>query len=153
MIEISNILLLSSSLILGIFLGAQIAEACLFVPIWKKMKPDDFFEQHESVGPLIYRFFAPITIAATVIPLITVLVNFIFNSNQLVLFYILGGSTLMFFSTYFLYFKDANQMFADRSISNEDLENELVRWGNWHWFRIVFEAIAFLSSIIILLIR
>ncbi len=117
------------------------------------MKPDDFFEQHESVGPLIYRFFAPITIAATVIPLITVLVNFIFNSNQLVLFYILGGSTLMFFSTYFLYFKDANQMFADRSISNEDLENELVRWGNWHWFRIVFEAIAFLSSIIILLIR
>lgn len=153
MIEISNILLLSSSLILGIFLGAQIAEACLFVPIWKKMNPDDFFEQHESVGPIIYRFFAPITIAATVIPLIAVLVNLVFNSNQLMLLYILAGATLIFFSTYFLYFKEANQMFADRSISNEDLENELVRWGNWHWFRIIFEAIAFLSTVTILLIR
>ena len=72
MIEISNILLLSSSLVLGVFLGAQIAEACLFVPIWKKMGADDFFDQHETVGPLIYRFFAPITIAATVIPLVAV---------------------------------------------------------------------------------
>ena len=80
MIELSNILLLSSTGVLGVFLGAQIAEACLLVPIWKKMNPDDFFEQHKSVGPLIYRFFAPITIAATVIPLVTVAVNVFFNA-------------------------------------------------------------------------
>ena len=153
MIELSNILLLSSSLVIGVFLGAQIAEACLFVPIWKKMNPDDFFEQHESVGPLIYRFFAPITIAATMIPLVAVLINLVFNSEQLILLCILGVSTLIFFSTYFLYFKEANQMFADRSIPNEDLSGELIKWGNWHWFRIVFEAIAFLCSLIIILIR
>ena len=153
MIEISNILLLSSSLVLGIFLGAQIAEACLFVPIWKKMSPDDFFEQHESVAPLIYRFFAPLTIAATIIPLTAVLVNLFFNADQSLLIIIMGGSTLIFFSTYFLYFKQANQAFTDRSIANEALADELVRWGNWHWFRIVFEAIAFLCAGIILLIR
>ena len=153
MIELSNILLLLSSLTLGVFLGAQIAEACLFVPIWKKMNPDDFFEQHESVAPLIYRFFAPITIAATVIPLIAVLVNLIFNTDHLMAFVILGGSTLIFFSTYFLYFKEANQMFADRSLSNEELPDELIRWGNWHWFRIVFEMIAFLTSLYLLLVR
>ena len=154
MIEIINILLLlSSSLILGVFLGAQISEACLFVPIWKKMNPDDFFDQHESVGPIIYRFFAPLTIAATLIPLITVLVNLIQGTEQTGLFCVLGVSTLIFFSTYFLYFKEANQKFSDRTISNAELPSELIKWGNWHWLRIVFEAIAFLSSIIILLVK
>lgn len=153
MIELNAILLLLSAAVLGIFLGAQIAEACLFVPIWKKMQPDDFFEQHNSVGPVIYRFFAPLTIAATVIPLITVMVNLIFNPNQTALFWAMGVSTLLFFSTYFLYFKEANQKFADRSISNEELPLELHKWGNWHWTRIGFETIAFTCSIIILLIE
>ena len=125
MIELSNILLLSSTGVLGVFLGAQIAEACLFVPIWKKMNPDDFFEQHKSFGPLIYRFFAPITIAATVIPLVTVAVNLFFNAEQLILTLILGVSTLIFFSTYFLYFKEANQKFSDRLLTNEELPSEL----------------------------
>lgn len=153
MIEINSILLSSSCIVLGVFLGAQIAEACLFVPIWKKMKPDDFFTQHESVGPLIYRFFAPLTIAATVIPLVAVAWNLTLNSNQTGLFWLLGVSTLAFFSTYFLYFKEANQNFSERTISNAELANELLRWGNWHWLRVVFEAIAFVTSVIILLIE
>ena len=152
MIELNAILLLLSAAVLGVFLGAQIAEACLLVPIWKQTEPDEFFEQHKSVGPLIYKFFAPLTIAATVIPLITVIINLIFNPNQKALFLILGLSTLAFFSTYFLYFKEANQKFADRTLSNDELPHELVKWGNWHWTRIVFEAIAFISSIIILLL-
>ena len=151
MVEINIILLLSTSIVLGIFLGAQIAEAYLFVPIWKKMAPDDFFEQHKSVAPLIYRFFAPLTILATIIPLITVVLNLVYNTNQYLLFWIMGLSTLAFFSTYFLYFKEANQKFADRTLSNLELPNELVKWGNWHWSRIIFEAIAFICSVIILL--
>jgi len=152
-IEINSIMLLSSSLVLGVFLGAQIAEACLFVPIWKKMEPDDFFEQHDSVAPLIYRFFAPLTIAATMIPLATVVVNLIQSTGQTALFLVLGISTLAFFSTYFLYFKEANQKFADRTISNAELPEELLKWDKWHWVRIVFEVIAFLSVLIILLIK
>jgi len=152
-IEINSIMLLSSSLVLGVFLGAQIAEACLFVPIWKKMEPDDFFEQHDSVAPLIYRFFAPLTIAATMIPLATVVVNLIQSTGQTALFLVLGISTLAFFSTYFLYFKEANQKFADRTISNAELPEELLKWDKWHWVRIVFEVIAFLSALIILLIK
>ena len=66
---------------------------------------------------------------------------------------VLALATLVFFSTYFLYFKEANQKFADRTLSNEELPSELERWGNWHWFRIVFEAIAFLASVLILLLR
>ena len=38
---ITDILLLLSSGTLGIFLGAQIAEAVLFVPYWKALKADE----------------------------------------------------------------------------------------------------------------
>ena len=114
------------------------------------MDADDFFEQHKNVGPVIYKFFAPLTIAAAVIPLVTVLLFLFQSTNHTVLFWIMGISTLAFLSTYFLYFKEANQKFADRSISNDELAGELVKWGNWHWGRIVFEAIAFISCILIL---
>lgn len=56
----SEIMLLFSSGILGIFLGAQITEAVLFVPNWKALKADDFFEFYQNYGKKIYQFFAPI---------------------------------------------------------------------------------------------
>ncbi|MEM6428271.1 MAG: hypothetical protein AAF708_03455 [Deinococcota bacterium] len=153
MVELETTLLFLSTAVLGVFLGAQIAEACLFVPIWKQMNPDDFFEQHKTVGPMIYRFFAPLTITSTFLPLITVFVHLIWNPNQNILFWVMGISTSAFFATYFLYFKNANQKFADRALANDQLPLELQRWGNWHWTRIGFEAIAFTSSIIILLMK
>ena len=125
MIDLNIILLLLSSAVLGVFLGAQIAELFLFVPIWKELDADEFFEQHEFVGPLIYRFFAPLTIAATVVPLMTVMLNLIYFSDQYFIFSIMGVSTLMFFSTYFLYFKKANKKFADRELSNDELPSAL----------------------------
>lgn len=151
MIDVESVLLLLSAAVLGTFFGAQIAEACLFVPIWKEMDPDDFFDQHQSVGPRIYRFFAPLTIAATLVPLATAAVGLIRNAQPSVLLWILGASTLAFFSTYFLYFKSANQKFADRALTNRELPAELERWGRWHWTRIGFEAVAFGCSILLLL--
>jgi small-conductance mechanosensitive channel len=153
MIELNTILLLLSAAVLGIFLGAQIAEACLFVPIWKKMKGDEFFEHYKAVGPLLNRFFTPLTLAATFIPLITVLINVIVNPNQSAIFWLMGVSILIFFATYFLYFKNANQQFSEHALSNEALSVELLKWNNWHWARIGFEAIAFSCSIIILLMK
>jgi hypothetical protein len=153
MIELNTLLLLLSAAVLGIFLGAQIAEACLFVPIWKKMKAHEFFEHYKAVGPLLNRFFTPLTLAATIIPLITVSINVIVNPSQSPVFWLMGVSTLMFFSTYFLYFKNANQQFSENSLSNEALSVELVKWNNWHWARIGFEAVAFSCTIIILLMK
>ena len=146
-----ELLLLLSSGTLGIFLGAQIAEAVLFVPYWKAMRADDFFELHKAFGKKIYQFFAPLTIAATVLPLITVGYNLAYSFKLQLLWILMGVATLLFFSTYFLYFKKANRSFAERSISNEELPSELVRWGNWHWGRIVFEFIAFGCSLLLLL--
>lgn len=147
----TQILLLLSSGILGIFLGAQITEAALLVPYWKALTADDFFEYYQKYGKKIKQFFAPLTIAATVLPLITVGYAIFHQSNHLILAGFMGVATLAFFSTYFLYFKKANQSFTDRSLSNQQLPHELKRWGNWHWGRIVFECIAFGCSLLLLI--
>ena len=79
-------------------MGAQIAELFLFVPIWKELDADEFFK------PLIYRFFAPLTIAATVVPLMTAMLNLIYFSDEYFIFLIMGVLTLMFFFNLFLVF-------------------------------------------------
>lgn len=148
---ISEILLILSSGLLGIFLGAQITEAFLFVPYWKELLPNDFFELHKNYGKKIYKFFAPLTIIATILPLVTVIYHLINQSKERTLLMLMGGSTLIFFLTYFLYFKKANKNFTKRSITNRELPGELVKWGNWHWGRIFFEFIAFGASLFLLL--
>ena len=146
-----GILVLLSTGVLGVFLGAQIVEAILFVPYWKALASDDFFEFHKTYGKKIHQFFAPLTIIATFLPLSMVVYGLINHSTEQVLLWIIGIATLSFFSTYFLYFKKANKSFGERSISNEALPTELIKWGNWHWGRIVFEFIAFSGCLILLL--
>jgi hypothetical protein len=147
---ILEILLILSSGVLGLFVGAQITEAVLLVPHWKELTPDDFFELHKTFGPRIYRFFAPLTIAATIIPLLTSIYIIMTDPLMQISAWIMGISTLLFFLSFFLYFKKANKSFEDRSLTNDELPAELIRWGNWHWGRIFFECIALASSLFLL---
>ncbi|MEZ5307189.1 MAG: hypothetical protein R2684_08605 [Pyrinomonadaceae bacterium] len=151
MFPFESILLFLSAASLGIFLGAQIAEAYLLVPYWKRIPADEFFEYYSSFGPSIHKFFAPLTIVATFLPIIAGLTGFFTRSGWNPLLWVMSASTISFFSTYFLFFKNANLKFENRSISDEELPAELVRWGNWHWLRILFEAVAFVCSLVLLL--
>ena len=147
---IAETLSLLSSGVLGIFLGAQIAEAVLLVPLWKDLDADDFFEFHKTYGKKLYRFFAPLTIAATLIPLVTVVYIISYQVEDQLLAGLMGLSTVAFFSTFYLYFKKANKSFEERSLSNQELPHELRRWGTWHWGRICFEFIAFICSLFLI---
>ena len=146
-----EILIGLSTSILGIFLGAQLTEAVLFVPYWKTLPAEDFFKLHQIYGKKIYRFFAPLTILATLTPLLTTLYGLSLGTGLNFPLILMGISTIFFFSTYFFYFKEANKSFAEASIPAEALPVVLNRWSNWHWGRIVFECIAFVSSIILIL--
>lgn len=147
---VSEILLISSSSILGVFLGAQIAEAYLLVPYWKALPADEFFELHKVYGSKIHQFFAPLTITATLLPLITVVYGIANHFHDPLLLGLMGISTIAFFSTYFLYFEKANNSFVDRALCDEELSLELDRWGAWHWGRIFFELIAFVCALVLL---
>lgn len=57
--------------------------------------------------------------------------------------------SLLFFATYFVYFKEANLSFAERTLSDEALRSELVIWGCWHWTRVFFEGVAFFSGLML----
>ncbi len=149
---ILSILLGLSVAILGIFLGTQLTEAVLFVPYWKKMLPKDFFELHQVYGPKIYRFFAPITILATIIPVITMVYSFVESTETRFYTTLMGIFTLLFFSTYYLYFKKANESFAEASLTDKELPAELDRWDKWHWSRIVLEFCALVFALIALIL-
>lgn len=146
-----EILLALSAGCLGIFLGAQITEGVLFVPYWKALPAKDFFELHQTYGKKIYQFFAPLTIIATLLPLLTVAYAFLTDIPGNLPLLLMGAFTLTFFSTYYLFFKRANKQFAEASISKEELPAALNKWGNWHWGRIVFECLAFICSIVSLI--
>jgi len=63
----------------------------------------------------------------------------------------MGGCTLAFFSTFFMYFKEANRQFAQGALSAQELSYELQTWSRWHWGRIVLETVALISGLLLLL--
>jgi hypothetical protein len=146
-----KILLLLSTCTLGIFLGTQLAEAALIVPYWKELSSNDFFVLHKTYGKRLYQFYAPLTIAATIFPTITFVYNLLNKPKTDILTWLMFIFTLLFFATYYIYFKEANISFAERTISNEALPNELIKWGNWHWTRVFCEATAFVCGLLLLL--
>jgi Domain of unknown function (DUF1772) len=49
----------------GLLVGALLFEAVVLVPYWQSLSAERFSQLHREVGPRLYRFFAPITAAAT----------------------------------------------------------------------------------------
>jgi len=136
---------------LGVFLGAQIAEGVLFVPYWKSLAAADYYKFHRALGKKIYQFFAPLTIIATIIPLSAVAYGIATNGFEQLSLILMGVFTVIFFSTYYLYFKKANHQFTEETVTPEDLPAALKKWGHWHWTRIIFEALAFICAMLILI--
>ncbi len=148
---ILKILLFFSTCTLGIFLGSQLAEAALIVPYWKDLPSDDFFALSKKYGEKVYDFYAPLTILAVIFPSSTFFYSLLSNSKTDVYMCLMFIFTLAFFSMYYIYFKGANTAFYERTVSNEALSFELIKWGNWHWARVCCEVGAFMSSLILLL--
>lgn len=147
----SKILLLVSTGILGIFLGTQLAEAALIVPYWKGLPPDDFFTFYKDYGKKLHQFYAPLTILAIILPVSSLVFSFITKQKIDLLMWGMVIFSLLFFATFFFYFKEANISFTERTILNETLPQALNTWANWHWTRVFFEAIAFICGLILLL--
>jgi hypothetical protein len=146
-----KILLLLSTCTLGVFLGTQLAEAVLIVPYWKELSSDDFFTFSKKYGIKLYQFYAPLTIAATIFPTASFAYSLFGKSKPDIMMWLMFIFTLLFFATYYIYFKEANLSFTERTISDDSLSDELIKWGNWHWTRVFCEAVAFICGLILLL--
>lgn len=138
-----DVLIIITSAILGVFLGAQLAEAFLIVPYWKSLSKEQFYVFYERYGAGIHRFFAPLTIASGLLPVLLLILSYIKSDERFYWIVVLVCCVVLFFGTYFVYFKAANEAFTKGTFDSGKLKIELIRWGRWHWFRIVFEALAF----------
>ena len=55
--------------------------------------------------------------------------------------------------TFPLYFKAANQAFADRTLNETELPRELTRWAGVHTFRTLLALLGFAASVVVLVGR
>ena len=133
----------ASTLMIGLFTGSLLSEAIIMVPYWRKMKPTDFFRLHGTLGPNLFRFFAPLTTLAVGLGI----ANAIIDQGQHLAWMLTAILCAITLAIFFLYFRKANASFADHSLTEDALEGELRRWAFWNWTRTTLMLAAFGLSI------
>jgi len=133
--------------IFAIFLGTQIAEGVLLVPYWQSLPAKEFYHFYEQFGPSIGRFYTVLTIIAALIPIAIALI--LFRRKSPAFKYALASAifALLFVASFYIYFKGANELFYEATLSEELLKIELIRWEKWHWSRIGIELLSLICLI------
>ena len=145
-----EILQLVSCLALGLLVGSLLTEAMILVPYWRTMEPSEFLSLHGKFGPRLYIYFAPLTIVATVFPVLAAVMPVILGTTLHWLSVIPATITLVMLAIYFAYFKGANESFASGSVGVEGLSEELENWAKWHWVRVMLGIVAFIASLLVI---
>lgn len=143
--DVSQIL---TAFILGLFVGSLLTEGMILVPYWRRLEPSEFLKLHSTLGPQLFRYFAPLTIAATVIPALTAVVCSWTGEPGWVYSTIAASLMILILGIFYIYFKRANASFADGSVGIDGLPGELQRWSNWHWLRTTIGLIALVVSLV-----
>lgn len=143
-----QILRYSSIVIFSIFIGSQITEGILLVPYWQSLSSADFYTYYNKFGPSIGQFYTILTIVAASIPIILSIYCRRINSNAFKFALISSFFAILFISSFYIYFKSANELFYQAAFSDIELKEELVTWSYWHWGRIILEFISLVFLII-----
>ncbi len=135
---------LFSTLVLGLFAGSLFMEAMILVPYWRRMQAAEFFRLHKTLGPNLFQYFAPLTSVAVLLNVIIAIMLGASNVPQL----ISAILCLLALAVFFIYFRAANNRFAEHSLAEDALCDELLKWSVWHWLRTIFIIIALGASIV-----
>ena len=132
----------------SIFLGSQITEGVLLVPYWQSLSASDFYSYYQRFGPSIGRFYTILTIIAALIPIVLSIFYFRSKSSNLIFALISSIFAILFVACFYIYFKDANELFYQSALSEIDLKKELVTWSKWHWGRVILEICSLIFLIL-----
>ncbi len=143
MAVLANSLQFITTFVFGIFIGALVAEGALLVPFWKSLTAEEFHKLHPSFGPRLYRFYAPLTISATVASLANLTISIYLSSARVVFSSITAACAIAMILIYFYYFQNANAQFAKGSLNEKELSELLASWEKWHWSRVSVGIIGF----------
>lgn len=137
-----HFLLFLAVAIFSIFIGSQITEGVLLVPFWQSLSPDEFYAYYAEFGPTIGTFYTILTVIAAIIPMIVALYCKSIRSNGLPFALISSFLAILFVSSFYVYFKETNELFYQGAFDDLGLTHELIVWNYWHWGRIVIELLS-----------
>jgi hypothetical protein len=141
-----HLLPLLAAMSLGLLAGALLAEDRLLVPYWRTLPAETFYALHPTFGPLLYRFFAPLTMAAppaAVLAAVQVTLQSGGLAPRSLAAIAAAALTCGLVAIYLVYFKAANDAFARHAVSAADLPAALARWAAWHRARVIVCLAAF----------
>lgn len=136
---------------LGLSAGALLAEGAILVPFWRSLPARSFLAWYREHAGLLLRFFAPLEIAAALLPALAAAVGWLGGSAGAPLLAVSAALALLVLAAFPAYFQRANASFADQSIAVDQVPDELRRWSRWHWGRACVATLAFLLAILALL--
>lgn len=147
-----NALRLAAALTVGLLAGSLSLEGLVLVPYWRSLSPEAFADLHAGFAPRLYRFFAPLTAAATSLALASGLAV-AWRSDRVsadwftVASAVLAASLLVF---YRLYFHSANERLPVLAADGDDtaLSAELRRWQRIHLARTIVSVGAFVLAVL-----
>lgn len=149
----SQFLPLVAAMGLGLVAGALLAEDRLLLPYWRTLSAETFYELHPTYAPLLYRFFAPLTVAAPLAAVLAV-VQVLAQSGALAPRTLTATAAAVLACTliviYLVFFKSANEAFERRAVAESDLPTALARWAAWHRARVLVCVAAFGCSVVTL---
>ena len=128
--------------VFSIFIGSQITEGALLVPYWRSLSSINFYSYYNEFGPFIGQFYTVLTIIAALIPIIISIYCKSTNSKALKFALISSFFAILFVSSFYIYFKDTNELFYKSILNDIELKNELVIWSYWHWGRVFIECLS-----------
>ena len=115
----------------GLLAGALLTEAFILVPYWKKMPSDEFLRLHHTMSPSLFRYYAPLTVAGSALPILTSILYFNLQGSDGSWWLVSCFCAISLLGFYFGFFKNANLAFAtnkDSKIARAILE----KWAFLH---------------------
>ena len=132
---------------IGLLVGALLAEGAIFIPYWRSLPRETFYALHKVYGPRLYRFFAPLTIAPSLLSLAAATsCGWSEDAGRLPTM-VAGVFFMCVVGTYVGYFKQANARLAASTLSDDELSKELAHWESWHWIRVILGVMAFVAAL------
>ena len=122
----------------------RVLEGLVLVPFFKRLSAAEFFAFHPVFGHALFTYFAPLTTAAVVAPVVAA----IWAGGGNMALNLAAAGALAVLAFFPLYFKRANAAFEHRQVSAEQLPGRLVQWGRVHSARTVIAVAAFAASVV-----
>jgi len=143
---VCDMLLQSSVLLLGVFVGAMLTEGMVLVPYWQSLSPVEFFAWYAANDRRLLRYFGQLTALTAVVAVVAAILALATDHPGRADALVAAGLMIAVVASFPLYFKRANESFAAASIAPSDVAAQLARWAAWHWVRTAVSFIALFSA-------